>query len=138
MIHLHIPSLRVTNHIQLGMGLGGPIGGLMTDWYAHPVLPVLNDPNLTHPQVWLALGLPSPNTLVRAVIMSDSLQLAICHTGECSLETSCSSKYLSHHAKGTGKTTAGILKRIDYGGSLTLFGCVRTQTSLYRCCLVHA
>ncbi|KAF8891099.1 major facilitator superfamily domain-containing protein [Gymnopilus junonius] len=71
----------------LGMGLGGPIGGLVTDWFGWR---------------W-------------AFLMQIPLFL---------LSFSLTAVNLTYVIPGTGRSTLEILKRIDYGGTLTLLGTV--------------
>ncbi|KAJ3502815.1 hypothetical protein NLJ89_g8716 [Agrocybe chaxingu] len=54
-------------------------------------------------QARVAMGLPHPDPAVRALLGADHVQLDICHTGRGAKE---------------------VLKRIDYGGSLSLLGAV--------------
>ncbi|KAF8959682.1 vacuolar amino acid permease [Flammula alnicola] len=71
----------------LGMGLGGPIGGLITDWLGWR---------------WAFL--------IQIPLFVLSFALIMCN--------------LTYVTPGSGRSTADILKRIDYGGSLTLLGAV--------------
>ncbi|KAJ6630345.1 vacuolar amino acid permease [Mycena sp. CBHHK59/15] len=71
----------------LGMGLGGPVGGLVTDWLGWR---------------WAFL-LQIPLFVVSSGLTAYNLRYVI---------------------PGAGKSTVDILKRIDYGGSITLLGAV--------------
>ncbi|KAJ8519249.1 hypothetical protein ONZ45_g3780 [Pleurotus djamor] len=88
-------SLRARGFVQsiggifygLGMGLGGPIGGAITDWLG-----------------WrMAFLVQVPFFVVSVVLITFNLR---------------------YTTNGSGKTPKEILKRIDYGGILTLMGSV--------------
>ncbi|KAF8162685.1 major facilitator superfamily domain-containing protein [Crassisporium funariophilum] len=71
----------------LGMGLGGPVGGLITDWLGWRWAFLIQIPLFA-----LSFGLATFN--------------------------------LHYVTPGTGRNTKDILRRIDYGGTLTLLGAV--------------
>ncbi|KDR82118.1 hypothetical protein GALMADRAFT_222000 [Galerina marginata CBS 339.88] len=71
----------------LGMGLGGPIGGLITDWFGWR---------------WAFL--------IQIPLFILSYLLTVYN--------------LTYTIPGTGRSTSDILKRIDYGGTLTLLAAV--------------
>lgn len=107
---------------QLGMGLGGPIGGLVTDWSVvsnHPTLAqglVFIDKSrfgwrwaflMQLPLFALSLGLTFFNL---HYVMSVSLNRI------CLMLSSSQCSYI----QGNGRSALEILKKIDYGGSASL------------------
>ena len=72
----------------------------------------------------MAMGVLDSNTLIRGVDRAHNLQFAICYASRYIEETHIMVTANSSCYKGAGRSTKEILKRIDYGGSLTLMGAV--------------
>ncbi|KAG6864105.1 hypothetical protein C0991_012447 [Blastosporella zonata] len=99
----------------LGMGLGGPVGGLVTDWYRFPSLLFLHE--LTNRRLgwrWAFLiQLPM-------FMLSFGLTFHFHHYVTPVREWRPVHASYTHSIQGKGKSAREVLKRIDYGGSITL------------------
>lgn len=61
-VFLHRCIIRLIFFEKLGMGLGGPVGGLITDWWFR--ITFIPNLGLKYDQAWLAMGIPNSNPLI--------------------------------------------------------------------------
>ena len=63
------------------MGLGGPIGGILTDRSVN-VLVMSNDLLNTSLQIWLEIGFLGPNTFLLRLLHTHDIFLVLCDSGK--------------------------------------------------------
>jgi hypothetical protein len=106
------------------LGLGGPIGGILSDLYVVLTWGVgLPEQGLTVPEVWVA-----DRVLVSGAAFCPGDRpyyeyAALCDTSEClvfvvSLWEEVQGMFLP---QGQGQSAKEVLSRIDFGGCITLF-----------------
>jgi hypothetical protein len=110
------------------MGLGGPIGGLITDWYITFMLLECSNFNSINP---FRLGWRWA-FLIQFPLFLLSLFLTTCNLTYVTPVRSRAIFFpleLTTKLKGSGRSAKDVLKRIDYGGSLSLLGAVSGHVS---------
>lgn len=64
------------------MGLGGPVGGLVSDLYVNLPQRCLPAPRSLDVQIWVAMGIYHPNATLCCVAYLDTIQSALRNTGK--------------------------------------------------------